>query len=368
MKDGKSGMNKNKIRVGRDAPIPTIQTPYFQIDTKKLNRNLQKLSKIEKLSGAKILHTLKSFNHQEITPLISSKLSGFSISSTMELKIALEAKGKDIHLYTPAYKQEELKELSQKVSTISFNSLSQWYRFRDTKASLGLRINPKLHLPIPSYCNPNLSYSRLGVNYIEFIQAFNREDFRELEGLHFHSLFRSSEEGVSILLEHIRANYRDILPQLKWINLGGGHNFTDSEYNTERFISLIKEFNREFPTIQLYFEPGEAVVKDTGEFVTTVLDIVDNIVILDTSIETHLLDVAIVNQRLKVKGTQSSSTPYYYELTGNSCIQGDIIGEYFFEKELSIGDEVIFEDMMGYSMVKMTQFNGMEFAKLAINI
>ena len=353
MKGGKSGMSR--------------ETPYFQIDIDKLDRSLSKISNIERLSGVKILHTLKGFNHNKITPIIASKLSGFSISSTIELEMAKKAKGRDIHLYTPAYKKEDLEKLSSEVSTISFNSLTQWQRFKNTKASLGLRVNPKLHLPIPSYCNPNLPYSRLGVDYIEFIEAFNPNEFQELEGLHFHSLFRSNEEGVSILLDHIQENYQNILPQLKWINMGGGHNFTDREYNVDRFLSLIKKFSEKYPYIQLYFEPSESVVKDTGEFVTTVLDIVDNIVILDTSIETHLLDVAIVNQRLKVRGTQSNSTPYYYELTGNSCLQGDVIGEYFFEEELQIGDEVIFEDMMAYTMVKMTQFNGMGFARLKLN-
>jgi carboxynorspermidine decarboxylase len=231
---------------------------------------------------------------------------------------------------------------------------------------LGLRINPKLHLPIPSYCNPNLPYSRLGVDYQKFIEIFTPTAFRELEGLHFHSLFQSGVEGLSILLDHINTNYQNILPQLKWINLGGGHNFTDNSYDTKRFITLTREFKQSYPHIQLYFEPGESVVSDTGEFITTILDIIENRVILDTSIETHLLDIAIVNRRLKAKATQHTSTPHYYELTGNSCLQGDIIGEYFFEKELHIGDEVIFEDMMGYSMVKMSRFNGMEFAPLVV--
>lgn len=351
MKGGRSGMSKT--------------TPYFQMDKKRLERNLEKLSKIEKINDIKILHTLKGFNHHEITPIIASKLSGFSVSSAIELEMAKEAmekevNDKDIHLYAPAFKEQELKELTGEVSTISFNSLGQWHRFKTTNASLGVRINPKLHLPIPSYCNPNLPSSRLGIDHIEFIEDFNRGEFSELEGLHFHSLFQASVEGVSILLDHIREQYQNVLPQLKWINLGGGHNFTDRNYNIDKFTSLIKEFKEKQPHIQLYFEPSESVVKDTGEFITTVLDIIDNIVILDTSIETHLLDIAIVNKRLKVKGTQSNSTPHYYQLTGNSCLQGDIIGEYFFLDKLRIGDKVIFEDMMGYSMVKVTQFNGMK--------
>ncbi|NEW60461.1 carboxynorspermidine decarboxylase [Sulfurovum sp. bin170] len=368
------------MRGGRGG-ITNMQTPYFQIDIKRLERNLERLSWLEKESGVKILHTLKSFNHPKIIPLIASKLSGFSVSSLIEVNMAIEANAQNIHLYAPAFKEDNLKELISKVSTLSLNSLSQWERFGNgdfspeqrrqslpipSNTSIGVRINPKLHLPIPSYCNPNLSYSRLGVDYQKFLETFNLDEFKNLEGLHFHALFQSSVEGASILLDHIMAHYQNILPQLRWVNFGGGHNFTDKDYDTKRFIELSKNFKLNYPHIQLYFEPGESVLRDTGEFVATVLDIIDSIVILDTSIETHLLDVAIVNQRLKVKGTQISSTPYYYELTGNSCLQGDIIGEYFFQKPLTIGDRVVFEDMMSYTMVKMTRFNGMEFAPLII--
>ncbi len=340
----------------------------------KLEQNLHKLALIEKESGVKILHTVKSFNKSSILPQIASQLSGMSIGSGKELKMAQNAHAEHLHLYAPAYKREELAVLLNEVSTVSFNSLNQWKRFSlmESKASRGLRINPKLHLPIPSYCNPNLDYSRLGIDYGEFIERFvqNGYDFSNLEGLHFHALFQSSVEGVMILLDHIVEHYRDILPQLKWLNLGGGHNFTDENYNVSSFIKMINSFQLSYPHIELYFEPGESVVKGCGDFISTVLDIVtiagQEVVILDTSIETHLLDVAIINQRLKVKGTQSFSTPYFYVLAGNSCLQGDIIGEYFFQKKLEVGDEVVFEDMMGYSMVKMTEFNGMENARFIV--
>jgi carboxynorspermidine decarboxylase len=345
------------------------------MEQEKLDRNLEKLSNIEKASGIKILHALKSFNQSSILPHIASKLSGMSVGSTKELKMAQSANAEHLHLYAPAYKEEELLIMFDEVSTLSFNSLNQWRSFSSLNrenSSLGLRINPKLHLPIPNYCNPNLSYSRLGVDYLEFIDAYrkNSDEFKNLEGLHFHALFQSSVEGVIILLEHITLHYAEILPKLKWLNLGGGHNFTDDSYDVKSFVQTINRFKISYPNIELYFEPGEAVVKGCGDFVATVLDIVtiaeQNVVILDTSIETHLLDVAIVNQRLKVRGTQSESTPYFYELTGNSCLQGDIIGEYFFIDKLNIGDRVVFEDMMGYSMVKMTEFNGMENAEFIL--
>jgi len=345
-----------------------MQTPYFLMHQEKLMQNLQRLQELEKRADVHILHTLKSFNQVSVLPLISNTLSGMSIASVQELKMAQEAKAKHLHLYAPAFKEQELREMIEHIDTLSLNSLGQWERFEGLNCSKGLRINPKLHLPIPSHCNPNLDYSRLGVDATEFLKSYNenREAFNALEGLHFHALFQSSEQGLTILLDHILAHYQEVLPHLKWLNLGGGHNFTDVNYNIDSFCKEIDNFRKLYPKIELHFEPGESVTKETGEFVCTVLDIVNigrqKIVILDTSVETHLLDVVIVNMRLKVKETQSESTPYFYELAGNSCMQGDFIGEYFFTKELSIGEEVIFENMMSYTMVKMTEFNGMKRA------
>jgi len=347
-----------------------MNTPSFIMHRKLLEKNLEKIQQIRNEANVKILHTLKSFNQPSVLPIIASKLSGMSIGNIKELKMAQKAGAEDIHLYAPAFKESELKEIIEKTTTLSFNSLNQFSRFKNLskKASIGLRINPKLHLPIPYHCNPNEYSSRLGVDYKEFLEALqtNPNHFDNLVGLHFHSLFQSSEVGTSLLLDHILEHYKIILPKLKWINLGGGHQFTSDNFNVNNFILAVNNFQLLYPKIQLYFEPGEAVIKGCGEFVTTVLDIVhisgQDVVILDTSTETHLLDVAIVNQRLNVKNTQSNSTPYFYELTGNSCLQGDIIGEYFFTHPLNVGEQVIFEDMMGYTMVKTTQFNGIKEA------
>ena len=347
-----------------------INTPYFTLYRERLESNLNRIKEIEQKGGVKILHTLKSFNEPNILPTIAQKLTGMSISSPKELRVAQQAKAKHLHLYAPAFKEDELQEMVENISTLSFNSLGQWDRFKKVNGSKGLRINPKLHLPIPNHCNPNLDYSRLGVDYREFLDSFSedKERFNNLDGLHFHALFQSSEQGVVVLLDFIMEQFKEVLSHLKWLNLGGGHNFTDIDYNIDIFCKTIENFKKIYPNIELIFEPGESVTKGSGDFVCTVLDIVNiannKVVILDTSVETHLLDIAIVNLRLKVKGTQADSTPYFYELAGNSCIQGDYIGDYFFKEELKIGSKVIFEDMMGYSMVKMTEFNGIPKAKL----
>ena len=347
-------------------------TPYFILHQEKLLKNLQRLQELEAKAGVKILHTLKSFNQSSVLPTISQHLSGMSIASANELQMAQEAKAQHIHLYAPAFKAEELQSIIDNIDSISFNSLNQWYRFKGLKASKGLRINPKLALSIPNHCNPNLKASRLGVDTFEFLEAFsqNRENFHDLEGLHFHALFQSSMSELNLLLAYIEKHFKVLLPQLKWLNLGGGHNFTNLDYEIDDFCKAIKGFTKIYPHIQLYFEPGEAITKGCGEFVTTVLDIVNiadkKVAILDTSIETHLLDVAIVKLKLKVRNTQNEPTSHAYQLTGNSCLQGDIIGNYYFTQKLQVGDKIIFEDMMAYSMVKMTEFNGMQKARFYV--
>lgn len=354
---------KNKIQKYNN------QTPYFILHKNKLLHNLVKLQELEKKANIHILHTLKSFNEPSITPMIAQNLSGMSIASPNELQMAQEAKAKYIHLYAPAFEKEQLKKMIEQVDSISFNSLSQWNAFKALHGSKGLRINPKLQLNIPSHCNPNLKSSRLGVDGLEFLASFrqNKEKFNDLEGLHFHALFQGSAKELIILLEHITTQFKEVLPKLKWLNLGGGHNFTTIDYEIDTLVKYLVNFQKLYPNLKLYFEPGESVTKGCGEFVATVLDIVNiegkKLVILDTSIETHLLDVAIVKLKLKVKNTQDEVTPYGYQLTGNSCLQGDIMGDYYFTKPLHLGDKIVFEDMMAYSMVKMTKFNGMQKAK-----
>ena len=355
--------------VGRFGMSRGMQSPYFILHQEKLLKNLAKLQELEKKAGVQMLHTLKSFNEPSITPIITQNLSGMSIASAKELQMAQEAKAKHLHLYAPAFTQKQLEMMIKQVDSISFNSLNQWKAFKEFTSSKGLRINPKLTLNIPNHCNPNLKSSRLGIDGVEFLESFlkNREAYDNLEGLHFHALFQSSLEDLMGLLEHIKKHFKDILPQLKWLNLGGGHNFTCLDYEIDTFVKYVVNFQILYPSLKIYFEPGESVTMGCGEFVATVLDIVNieekKIVILDTSIETHLLDVAIVKLKLKVRDTQDEPTPYGYELTGNSCLQGDIMGEYYFTKKLHIGDKVVFENMMAYSMVKMTQFNGMPKAK-----
>lgn len=356
--------------------------PVFVMNIAKLESNLSKISYLQEQTGVKILHTLKSFHEREALSMMLRYISGFSAGNQNEIDtIDFKKSSQDlaidnphIHIYTPAFRTEEIESLSAQATTMSFNSLAQWQKYSHQASehtSIGIRINPQLNIKQPRYCNPNIS-NRLGVPYRDFLSEIgsrggvfaDRLDI--LEGLHFHTLCSGDVANLKYILTHIQREYHQILPRLKWLNLGGGHRLTDETYQHDEFISLVSEFQARYPNLTIILEPGESVVKDTGHFSTTILDIIPHnppIVILNTSIETHLLDIAITKQTPKVRHTSLQKTLYQYQLSGMSCIAGDDIGTYYFDTPLSVGDEVILEDMIGYSIVKQTQFNGMDRAR-----
>ena len=361
-----------------------IHKPLFVMEQTKLLKNLNKLTYLQEQSGIKILHTLKSFNQNEGLEIISKHLSGFSVGNSVELEMIEPRKSQHTHSYAPFFSPNELENIAKYSTTMSFNSLQQWSdnaSIASQYSSIGLRINPQLTIKQPKYCNPNYN-NRLGVPYKIFLENIrNPETFTHLEGLHFHAFCGQGLDGLKYLLAHISKEYSNLLPRLKWLNLGGGHNFTNNSYDSEGFIALINAFKSKNPHLVLIFEPGESVIKNTGYFRTTILDIIPsfhinnkkatkaqqlNTVILNTSIETHLLDIAITKQTPRVRGSTQHKTPYLYQLSGMSCIAGDIIGTYYFEKPLEIGENIIFEDMMGYTMVKQTEFNGIKKAEFLL--
>jgi len=348
-------------------------TPLFIMQRDKLLENLDKLINLQEKTDIKILHTLKSFNAREAVETIAQKISGFSVGNIEELDMIEGLNATHIHSYSPAFEKEQVLSIAQNSDTMSLNSINQWQSYAQElskHSSLGLRINPKLTIKQPKYCNPNYA-KRMGVPQEIFLDTLqdNPQLFTDLEGLHFHVLCNQGLSSLKYLLAHINKHYEHILPKLKWLNLGGGHSFYDSSYDCSGFIKLINEFTQPYPHLTIIFEPGESIVKDTGYFLTTILDIIPSqpdIVILNTSIETHLLDIAITKQTPKVRDSTENKTPYTYQLSGMSCIAGDDIGIYSFDKPLEIGDEIIFEDMMGYTMVKQTEFNGIKKAKFLL--
>ena len=353
--------------------IDSCPTPCFILEQHKLEANLRRLVSLQNQTGVKILHTLKSFNGKEGLEVIAKSLSGFSAGNQNELDRLKTIASRHIHTYAPAFRSNEIKILARQSDTLSFNSLKQWESYASiasTDCSVGLRINPQLSLKQPKYCNPNDTI-RLGVPYQTLLQAIisTPDLFQHLEGLHFHVFCSQDLCGLKYLLAHIARQYQEILPWLKWLNLGGGQQFTDETYDKEGFIALINAFKSQHPHLTLIFEPGESVVKNTGCFITTILDIIPAeipIVILNTSIETHLLDIAITKQKPTVKNTLRHPTSHHYQLSGMSCIAGDMIGDYYFEKALKIGESIIFENMMGYTIVKQTEFNGIAKAGFRI--
>ena len=345
------------MRAGRNG----MNRPTFVLEKEKLKANLAHFEYLAKETGIVWLYTLKAFDTPEGLEMISAYFEGFSVGNTNEYN-KIKPYNKTVHSYAPAFYQEEVKILAKQSKTMSFNSLTQWKKYAKVcgqESSLGLRINPKLSLNQPTYCDTNIP--RLGLLYTLFLEQYRT--LEHLEGLHFHALCHQNISALEKLLNHIETYYQDILPKLKWLNLGGGQNFTYKEYDTKTFIRLIQKFSSKYPHLTLYFEPGSAVIHNCGYFECTVMDIIDAeipIVILNTSIETHLLDVAITKQKLNVKGCSDIKTNHCYLLTGLSCIAGDVIGSYYFDHSLNIGDKIIFEDMLGYTLVKQTSFNGLK--------
>jgi carboxynorspermidine decarboxylase len=344
-----------------------MSSPVFILEQKKLETNLVHFEYLAKETGIHWLYTLKAFHEPDGLKIIAKSFDGFSIGNTNEYN-KVKDYSKHLHTYAPAFYEDEVEALAKQSTTMSFNSQSQWERYAklcSKVCSVGLRINPKLSLTQPSYCDSNIS--RLGMDYEQFLAQ--TESYAYLEGLHFHALCHQTLPALEKLFNHIESHYEMILPKLKWLNLGGGQNFTDKNYDTDGFIALIQNFKTKYPHLTLYFEPGTAVLHNCGYFECTILDIIEAdipIVILNTSIETHLLDVAITKQKPLVRETQNTKLNYEYALTGMSCIAGDVIGTYYFHEKLNVGDKIIFEDMLGYTIVKQNAFNGLKKAHFKV--
>ena len=355
MRDGTIGMSDFK----------QLQTPLFICEMQKLEENLKLLAKIQSQSGVKILLALKGFSLHVSFPLIARYLYGASASSLNEAHLAKEKFAKEVHTYSLAYREDEIDEIAQISDTFIFNSLSQYRRFYSQvkeKTSCGLRINLEIPFDIPEHCNPNRKQSRLGV-----LADTITELPEGIEGLHVHALCSQKSDAFEILLEEFEKQFSKQLKQLKWVNFGGGHALTCKDYDREHLIHLLQNFQNRYPHLSLYMEPSEAIVHNSGVLVATVLDIVHNeidIAILDISVEVHMTDVMLTKNPPQVRDS-SQNGKYRYQLAGCSCAAGDIFGEYSFDNSLHVGDKIIFENQMAYSMVKNTSFNGINPASIA---
>ena len=348
-----------------------LPSPCWLLETNKLTDNLNTIAYIKTQSGAKVLLALKGYALWKSFDTLRPYLDGCCASGLHEAKLAHETFGKEVHTYAPAFKEEEIEEIATLSHHMVFNSPSQFKKYAqkaktiNPSLSLGLRVNPEYSEAPKEIYNPCGIHSRLGTTLAHFDESI----LHQCEGLHFHALCEQSAAALESVLEHFEAKFGNYISQMKWINFGGGHHITRKGYNVEKLINLIKNFKSKY-NVEVYLEPGEAIGWETGTLVTTVLDIVHNgidIAILDSSAEAHMPDTIIMPYRAEVLGAgKAGEKAYTYRLAGNTCLAGDIMGDYSFNTPLAIGDKVIFLDQMHYTMVKATTFNGIKLPSIAI--
>jgi carboxynorspermidine decarboxylase len=347
-----------------------IDTPYYILYEEKLEKNLKLLDCIQKSSGAKILLALKGFAFKASFDLISSYLKGCCASGLYEAKLAKEEFKKEVHTYCVAFKDNQIDEVLSLSDHIIFNSFNQLKRYGNKAqklgVSIGLRINPEVSFSPKEIYNPCGLNSRLGITSKEFIKG---DISNIVEGLHFHALCERGADELEEVLDSFEDKFGSYIFGLKWVNFGGGHHITKDGYDTQKLIRLIKEFKRKYG-VEVYLEPGEAIGWQSGSLVATVLDIVHNgvdIAILDTSAEAHMPDTIIMPYTPDVAGaSRVGDKRYSYRLAGSTCLAGDIIGDYSFDRALNIGDRVVFQDQIHYTIVKNTTFNGIKLPSLVI--
>lgn len=350
-----------------------VPSPCYVVDEVKLRKNLELIRSVKDRAGVEIILAFKAFALWKLFGIVREYVPYSTASSLSEARLAFEEMGALAHTYSPAYTEKEFPVIAECSSHISFNSLSQFNRFypylqkMDRKVSCGLRINPEFSLVETDLYNPCAPGSRLGV-----VADLLEDGLPDgVEGLHCHTLCESSADDLELMLNAIEKGFARFLPKVKWLNLGGGHLMTREGYDVEKLISLLKNFKAKYPNLEIILEPGSAFAWRTGELVSSVVDVVENhgvkTAILDVSFACHMPDClempykpAIVGATDEVEGKPT------YRMGGNSCLSGDFYGSWSFDKELSVGDKVVFEDMIHYTTVKTTMFNGISHPSIAL--
>lgn len=350
--------------------ISVLRTPCYVIDEAQLIHNLEILHGIEERTGAKILLAQKAFSCYNLYPTIGRYISGTACSGLFEARLGYEEMGSENHVFSAAYSEEEIDEIIGYCGHIIFNSFTQLGRYRKRVLAagkkIGLRINPECSTQngheIYDPCSPK---SRLGITD----KNFRRSDIYGVTGLHFHTLCEQNSDDLEKTLNAVEEKFGDILPKIEWINFGGGHHITREDYDIPRLERCIKRMQEKYG-LEVYLEPGEAVALNAGFLVTEVLDITENdipIAILDTSAACHMPDVLEMPYRPPLLNSgMPSEKAYTYRLGSQTCLAGDVIGEYSFDSPLNIGDKLIFGDMAIYSMVKNNTFNGMPLPDIVL--
>lgn len=346
-----------------------LPTPCYVIDEGRLKKNGEILADVAARTGCRILLAQKAFSNYDCYPLLETYLAGTEASGLFEARLgAEEMPGKEVHVFCGAYREEEFKKLLQYADHIVFNSVRQLEKFgkqaKSAGKSVGLRINPQCSTQeghaIYDPCAPG---SRLGVTREEWNRNMTAELLVLLDGLHFHTLCEQDADALEITLAAVEERFSDVLPAMKWLNMGGGHHITKPGYDIEKLERCIRYARNQW-NVEVYLEPGEAVALNAGYLVTGVLDVVTNgdtkIAILDTSAACHMPDVIEMPYMPPLQNAgKAEDSPYRYRLAGPTCLAGDVIGDYYFKKELREGDVLVFEDMAIYTTCKNNTFNGM---------
>ena len=346
-----------------------LQTPCYVIDEKRLTENAQILFSVMENTGCKILLAQKAFSNYDFYPLLSQYLSGTEASGLYEARLgAEEMPSGEVHVFCAAYRDDEFEELLRYADHIVFNSINQLKKYglkaKEHGKSIGLRINPECSTQEGhEIYDPCAKGSRLGVTRSVWDWEMTEDILSLIDGLHFHTLCEQDSDALEITFKSFEQNFGDVLPRVKWLNMGGGHHITKEGYDIKRLESLILHAQKKWD-LCVYLEPGEAVALNAGYLISQVLDIVENgdikIAILDTSAACHMPDVIEMPYTPPLLGTnQAEEGAYSYRLAGPTCLSGDIIGEYSFDKPLQIGDLLVFGDMAIYTTCKNNTFNGM---------
>ena len=364
-----------------------LRTPCYVIQEEKLKENLQILKDLRERTGCRILLAQKAFSMYSVYPLIGEYLDGTTASGLYEARLGYEEMGRENHIFSPAYREEEMEEILKYCGHVVFNSPAPLKKYRERAKqagrSIGLRVNPERSTQEGhAIYDPCAPFSRLGTTAEQFRRELTDEEIRSLDGIHFHTLCEQNADALAETLEAVEEKFGDYLYHMKWVNFGGGHHITRKDYDRALLEKCIRHVKETYD-VEVYLEPGEAVALDAGILLTQVLEIVENgmkIAILDTSAACHMPDVLEMPYRPPLKdagepekgeaeGAPARGTadrPYVYRLAGPTCLAGDVIGDYTFRQQLQPGDRLEFQDMAIYTMVKNNTFNGMKLPDIIL--
>lgn len=388
-------MQKDSLIKNYPLNFETLPSPCYVLEEEKFKKNLEILKDVQDRSGAKILLALKGYALWRSFGIARDYLSGITASGIYEARLGSEEFQKEVAVFSPAYIENEMQELVKIAHHIIFNSFAQWQSFKEIIAkenqsrkkkgkeeiAIGLRVNPQYSEVTPAIYNPCVEGSRLGISIKEFKKGVKKYGLDGISGLHFHTHCEQNSDALKRTLKHFVAHFKAYIPQMQWINFGGGHHITRKDYDIELLVQIIKDFKKKYHT-EVYLEPGEAVGWQCGFLIGSVLDIVKNgvdIAILDVSAATHMPDCLEMPYRPMVRNSflaraiqkkdklrLKGEKPYAYRFGGPTCLAGDVIGDYSFKRPLKVGDRIIFEDMVHYTIVKNNTFNGIPLPSIGI--